>query len=558
MLKTIKRGAQQWWKGPDKKYFCVMLGFAAVVYFPLISQKLTNTFDGLWMDTYYIANVWELSIGRWLWPLADALRFGVQTDPINSLLTLSLVSFSFILIRRLFAARDSILTYLLGMAFVSSASVSIQLSYRYMSPIFGLSLFLSVTAAYCMVRTENNIRAVALSAVCLTMSLGLYQANLGCFCVILLAYFLLLLFQKADCRAVHAHIARSLGSAVAGVGLYYLILKLILLVTGYRMSAYNGAADVSMVRILKQLPMGVVKAYQMFGVYFFRNQYRNNILQAMGFFVLVILLIGLGLLGRFWQVVKSRNLEYILLSAAALVVLPAACNVMLLITSDATWRLQMAGAMDLFIPLCILLLDATRHEQSQNEKLKIAMIAGTTLLAGLIVYGNVYMRAVDQEAMYEGRKSLKAMSDRIADDLIDFGYFDGEEQLPVVFVGRPSSNPTFVMREYYLYANTYAQMGRFWGGSDVARQVWKSVFQNITPVNFTYGRVERYVEIYAKSETEQMPTYPQEGYIQQIGDTIVVKVSDDYKDEITSTEEEEKPLSGFFELGQVDNSFYEP
>lgn len=121
MLKTIKRGAQQWWQGPDKKYFCVMLGFAAVVYFPLISQKLTNTFDGLWMDTYYIANVWELSIGRWLWPLADALRFGVQTDPINSLLTLSLVSFSFILIRKLFAARDSILTYLLGMAFVSSA-----------------------------------------------------------------------------------------------------------------------------------------------------------------------------------------------------------------------------------------------------------------------------------------------------------------------------------------------------------------------------------------------------------------------------------------------------
>ena len=76
-----------------------MLGFAVVVYFPLMSQKLTNTFDGLWMDTYYIAGGWELSIGRWLWPLADALRFGVQTDPINSLLTLSLVTLSFILVR---------------------------------------------------------------------------------------------------------------------------------------------------------------------------------------------------------------------------------------------------------------------------------------------------------------------------------------------------------------------------------------------------------------------------------------------------------------------------
>ena len=557
MLKSIHRDVLQWWKGPDKKYFCVMLGFAVVVYFPLMSQKLTNTFDGLWVDTYYIAGGWELSIGRWLWPLADALRFGVQTDPINSLLTLSLVTLSFILVRRLFTTKDSFLTYLLGMAFISSASVSIQLSYRYMSPIFGLSLFLSVAAAYCVIRTENKARAVVQGTVCLTLSLGLYQANLGSFCLILLVYFLMLLFQKLDRSLIHAHIAKSLCSAAAGVALYYLTLKLILLVTGFQMSEYNGAASVSPLYVLKRLPTGAARAYQIFGIYFFRNQYRNNILQAMGFFALIVLLVGFGLLKRFWRVVRSRDSEYILLSAAALAVLPAICNVTLLITSEATWRLQMAGALDLFIPLCILLLDVTRKKQPQNEKLRMAVIGGTVLLAGLIVYGNVYMRAVDQEAMYEGRKSLKSMTDRIADNLMDFGYFDGEERLPVVFVGRPSSNPTFLMREYYLYANTYAQIGRFWSGADVAQQVWKSVFQNITPVNLTYGRVERYLEVYAESETEQMPTYPQEGYIRQIGDTVVVKISDDYKDELTSAEEE-KPLSGFFELGQVDNGFYEP
>lgn len=558
MLRSMRRDALQWWKGPDKKYFCAMLGFAVVVYFPLMSQKLTNTFDGLWVDTYYIAGGWEFSIGRWLWPLADALRFGVQTDPINSLLTLSLVTLSFILVRRLFTTKDSFLTYLLGMAFISSASVSIQLSYRYMSPIFGLSLFLSVAAAYCVIRTENKVRAVVQGTVCLTLSLGLYQANLGSFCLILLVYFLMLLFQKPDRSLIHGHIAKSLCSAAAGVVLYYLTLKIVLLITGFQMSEYNGAASVSPLYVLKRLPTGAARAYQIFGIYFFRNQYRNNILQAMGFFALIVLLVGFGLLKRFWQVVRSRDPEYILLSAAALAVLPAICNVTLLITSEATWRLQMAGALDLFIPLCILLLDVTRKKQPQNEKLRMAVIGGTVLLAGLIVYGNVYMRAVDQEAMYEGRKSLKSMTDRIADDLIDFGYFDGEERLPVVFVGRPSSNPTFLMREYYLYANTYAQIGRFWGGSGVARQVWKSVFQNITPVNLTYGRVERYLEVYAESETEQMPTYPQEGYIRQIGDTVVVKISDDYKDELTNVEEEEKPLSGFFELGQVDNGFYEP
>lgn len=549
-------GQTRFWQDPDKKYFCVLFGFAAVVYFPLISQKLTNTFDGLWMDSFFIASFWELSLGRWLWPLMDALRFGVQTDPINSLLTLALVTLSFVLVRKLFAAEDSLLTYLLGMAFVASASVSIQLSYRFMSPIFGLALFLSVAAAYGVIRIKNDIRAAAWGTVCLALSLGLYQANLGCFCVILLVYFLLLLFQQADRRLVHAYIGRSLGSAAAGMGLYYLILKLILLATGWQLSEYNGAADVSPLHILKQLPVGIARAYQIFGAYFFRNQYRNNILQAVGFFVLVVLLIGIGLLARLGRVVQSRNLEYALFSAAALAVLPAACNIMLLITSSAVWRLQMAGALDLFLPLCILLLDATRREKPQAKRWRAIMAGGVTLLAFLIVYGNVYMRAVDQEAMSEGRKALKTMSDRIADDLIDFGYFDGEEQLPVVFVGRPSSNPTFVMREYYLYANTYAEMGRFWGGADVARQAWKSVFQNITPINLTYGWVDRYLDVYAESETAQMPNYPQEGYIRQIGDTVVVKISDDYNDSI-SAEEEDTPLAGYFELGQVDNNFYE-
>ena len=544
------------WKDPDKKYFCILLGFAVVVYFPLISQKLTNTMDGLWTNTFYVANVWEVSIGRWLWPLADVLRFGVQTDPINSLLTLSLITLSFIMIRKLFAEKDSLLTYLLGMGFVASASVSVQLSYRFMSPIFGLALLLSAAAAYCVIRTENNIKAVAFGTVLLAMSLGLYQANLGCFCLILLAYFLLLLFQKVDSKLVHMHIARSLCSAAAGMILYYLILKLVLLVTGLQMSEYNGAAEVSALNILKRLPEGIARAYQVFGVYFFQNQYRNNILQAVGFFAVIVLLIGLGLLRRFWLVIRSRNWEYVLLSAAALIALPAACNAMLLITSETLWHLQMAGAMDLFIPLCVLLLNSFGGVRSENQK-KSKLVRGVVIvLAGLIVYGNVYMRAIDQEAMSEGRKSLTVMADRIADDLIDFGYFDEEEQLPVVFVGRPSSNPTFLMREYYLYANTYAQMGRFWNSADVGRQVWKSVFQNITPIHFTYGGTDRYQEVYAESETEQMPLYPREGYIRRIGNVVVVKVSDDYKGEAGDSEEE-TPLSGLFTLGQVDNSFYE-
>ena len=65
----------------DLRYFLVMLLFSAVVFFLLISQRLTNTFDGLWNNTWFFGGYWQVVTGRWLWPVIDALRFGIQTEP---------------------------------------------------------------------------------------------------------------------------------------------------------------------------------------------------------------------------------------------------------------------------------------------------------------------------------------------------------------------------------------------------------------------------------------------------------------------------------------------
>lgn len=43
MSVKIKADIRHWLRELDKKYFFVMLGFAVMVYFPLISLKLTNT-----------------------------------------------------------------------------------------------------------------------------------------------------------------------------------------------------------------------------------------------------------------------------------------------------------------------------------------------------------------------------------------------------------------------------------------------------------------------------------------------------------------------------------
>ena len=129
-------------------------------------------------------------------------------------------------------------------------------------------------------------------------------------------------------------IGRSLCSAAAGMVLYFLLTKLIVWACGWQMASYNGGADVSVLSILKNLPNAIAETYQLFGAYFFQNYYRHNILQPVGFFVLVFLALSIELLNRFRKILHQKNWEYILLGVAALIVLPIMCNAIMLITSE--------------------------------------------------------------------------------------------------------------------------------------------------------------------------------------------------------------------------------
>lgn len=92
MAVRIKTDIRRWLQELDKKYFLVMLGFSAFVFFPLIALRLTNTVDGLWTTTEYMAGTWELSNGRWFWLVTSFLRFSLQLEPINAVVCLVLVS----------------------------------------------------------------------------------------------------------------------------------------------------------------------------------------------------------------------------------------------------------------------------------------------------------------------------------------------------------------------------------------------------------------------------------------------------------------------------------
>lgn len=295
MSVKIKADIRHWLRELDKKYFFVMLGFAVMVYFPLISLKLTNTVDGLWTTAEYMAGAWELSNGRWFWLVTSFLRFSLQLEPINAVVCLVLVSLGVTRLHMLFKPawmRTSCIDWLAGLCYVSNVVVGCYLSFHFIAPEYGFSFFFAMLATEHVIRGKSAVSSIVPAAVLLALSLGLYQTNLACFCLVLLAYFLLLLFQNGEKQKIREYICKSLASAASGAVLYLLILKITLWATGTAMADYQGGADISVSGILKNLPFSVEKCYELFYRYFFGTLVKHNTLQETAVVFALIFLCG--------------------------------------------------------------------------------------------------------------------------------------------------------------------------------------------------------------------------------------------------------------------------
>ena len=244
-----------------------MLLFSSFVFFPLVSQRLTNAYDGMWTTAEYWAGGWEFSNGRWLWPVFSFLRFSLQLEPINAVVCLMLVSLGVTRLHMLFKPawmRTSCIDWLAGLCYLANTVIGCYLSFAHQSVEFGLAFYLSVLAAVCVIRSRSIAAGVAQGAFLLALSLGLYQTDLACFCMELLAWFLVLLFRGEEGIKLRCYIAKCLGSAVCGAALYWGILQIILKISGVAMTNYQGGADISVSGILKNLPSSVAKCYELF------------------------------------------------------------------------------------------------------------------------------------------------------------------------------------------------------------------------------------------------------------------------------------------------------
>ena len=143
-----------------------------------MSNGLVNSDDGIWEYNHYLAGKWSIQCGRFVWPYLDRLRMGISPEPITTLISLGL--------------------YTIGV----------------------------VAAVLLIVRIKNRYLGAGAAGIAIGLSMGLYQAFIGCTCLLLLIYLVIQLFdEKKSLKGVFTDIVCGLDAGILGAVIYSLGLQ---------------------------------------------------------------------------------------------------------------------------------------------------------------------------------------------------------------------------------------------------------------------------------------------------------------------------------------------
>ncbi len=70
------------------KFFLSTYVISYLIYAFLINNQLVNSLDGLWCGQYRLSGFWDIQTGRMANVFIDALRLGVNGEPLQSLIAL--------------------------------------------------------------------------------------------------------------------------------------------------------------------------------------------------------------------------------------------------------------------------------------------------------------------------------------------------------------------------------------------------------------------------------------------------------------------------------------
>ncbi len=455
-----------------------------------------------------------LAIGRWFLPIAAAPSSFYDLPWLTGLMAILLHSLGAVCICRMFGVQKHITAGLIGAGVVSFPTVTSVLMYNYVADAYALSFLLACAAAVLLTREKPKYIAAGLL---ITLSVGIYQAYITVTIMLLLCHLIVMATDKeTKPQTLLLQSGKFLLTGAAGMGAYYLILKIILKLTGTELLEYQGFGDAAALSGL-DIAGSLYTIKESFVTYFFDFSKGFNLFGAINIVVFIATVVF-----YLTDIIRNKlKLSKVLLLIVFAIALPFGASILAFVNSQVDYHNLMKMGFFVFYLFFILQYEKQAWKIPKLNVCKSWLILAITLV---LVFNQVIIANVSYHKLnmaYEKSYGvLVRIADRIeqtdgaadCDRILVLGTLDGSQaysaQLPLDMTGTTDG---FILRA---------------DDEIVGQSVLCSALNDYCHKDYAFLAGEEKAALLEKMDANTMGNWPAKNSVLVVDNVIVIKLGD--------------------------------
>lgn len=482
-----------------------------IVHYILYSQQLTNP-DGSWGGGSFVheSSQWEIELGRWGLYLIDCSRGFLVSPFLVCTISIIIMGIAGLFLLRVLKISSKIYSVIILIMMISMPCFSYTLSYWYCADAYTYAMLFAILSVY-FVNKEGS-KNFLMGVVCMTMMLGLYQAYLCVTVGLCLICLFIQLYEESIIKYFWKKICRFIAFGISGVGLYWIILQIVLLVNNIRLSDYSGANNISVINSLKSLPQRILHTYYVFFDWMFGNEIILNEYWKRPYFYVLLLVVG----GVSFIMLNRMYRKRTVIGVIILLLFPVGISSIEIIAPERDINILLSCGMCLIIPFVLKMTEMV------NDKYVIQYIC--IIVSVLIVWSYILTDNATYLAVQTTTRQTETVLRDIYSDVQDLE--DYERDSKYMFAG--IIDKSLYKRDAKIYKMSYgswAYMDSFWNSYNGSRADWFYLYFNLLGMKLNLCSEEEYINIVNSEEFENMSIYPAKNSIKIIDGIVCVKMS---------------------------------
>lgn len=480
-------------------FTAIILGLCT--HLPIMLSDIPNH-DGL-ASIYFDQNM--TVSGRWFLSVACGFSSYYSLPWVIGLLAILLLAVTAVLLTEVLEIEKVSGGVMIAGILVTFPVLTSTFAYVFTMDGYMLAVLLSVLAVYLVGKGKAGF---LWGGIVLAFSMGIYQAYLPIAILLCLYKVSLIMLNDNTKKEKVKSILNYLYMGIIGVSLYYIIMKAMLLIQKTKLGTYQGADEGAKLSFAS-----IIDIYKDFAEFVLTGKVLVNNVFSIGAFVI---LAGLFLIAVFQLCIKRKLYKspwFYVTTAALLIVLPVATNVILLILPNISYHTLMRYQYVVFLMVMIAFV---QRYFDINVKITSVILSAAVVV---LIFNYVVTDNIAYSNLEKKYEKTYAYCVRLADRMEQTeGYYQG---IPIAMIGVVSD------KEYPLTDVTGDVTSKLLGitGDTLlyTGENYKAFFQNYLGITINLIPIENMGEVYNSKEYWEMNSFPAKDSIQVVDGVLYIK-----------------------------------